>query len=133
MFEVVIPGQPPSVNHMYSRSRTGGVYKSPGVEAYQILVSHLVKLARPKGWEPRRWIRIEYDFLLHRHADCDNLQKALNDAIAGALGVNDDCFLPCVKSKRTGAKADSASVTIHLTTEDDGAAILGEGASGAPR
>ena len=41
-------------------------------------------------------------FHLKRDIDCDNALKALNDAIAHALNVNDKAFLPSVEAKWTG-------------------------------
>lgn len=110
-----VTGQPPSVNHLYSRRRGGGIYKAEGVERYQTLVVYETKLARPKEWEPAPQIRIFYDFLLWRKADADNLKKALNDAIAIALGVNDDCFLDCTRSKVSGVKKAEAGVTVTVS------------------
>lgn len=116
-FSVLIPGQPPSVNHMYAPNRQGGLRKVEGVETYQVMTAHLVRLARPTGWTPTAHIRIFYDFYLSRKADCDNLQKALNDAIAAALGVNDDTFLPCTNSKQLDRANPRVEVTIR--TLDD--------------
>lgn len=101
-----VEGQPPSVNRMY-RTTQGRVYKDPKVEAYQVLVTYMAKLARPKGWEPPSPLRISYSFFLKRDADCDNLLKALNDAIAQALGINDRVFLPCVRNKFVDGRIDS--------------------------
>lgn len=115
-FEVTIPGPFPSVNHMYGY-RNGRVYKKAGVETFQVGVARLVQTARPSGWRPAARIRILYDFHLNRKADCDNLQKALNDAIAAALGVDDDCFLPCARSKETGVKAALANIVVTIINE----------------
>ncbi len=97
-WSVTIPGPIPSTNHIYGY-REGRVYKKPGIEQFQTVVAHLVKLARPKGWEPATQIRLTYAFSLNRKTDADNLLKMLNDAIAQALGIDDDIFLPCVISK----------------------------------
>lgn len=110
----VVPGQPPSVNHLYGQ-HGGRRFKAAGVEAYQVLVSHVVKLARPRDWVPAGDVRIEYAFYLNRPADCDNLAKALNDAIAAALGVNDRTFLPCTRSRVTGIKRDEARVEVWIS------------------
>jgi Holliday junction resolvase RusA-like endonuclease len=47
--------------------------------------------------------------------DCDNVLKALNDAIAIGLGVNDKVFLPCVRSKEIGIKSPRVIVTVEYT------------------
>lgn len=128
-FTVTIPGPFPSVNHMYGY-RNGRVFKRPGVESFQVLVAHLVRLAKPLGWAPKPQIRITYDFFLNRHADCDNLQKALNDAIAAALEIDDDRFLPCARSKVAGVPKAEARIVVAITNEgheDDQSAVLGEG------
>lgn len=113
----IIPGPFPSVNHMYRPVLVGGhprIAKVAGVENWQTAVSLIVKSARPSGWGSNGQIRLIYDFYLRHDADCDNLQKALNDAIASALGVNDACFLPCVRSKSLGAKANEVRVAITI-------------------
>ena len=97
-WSITIPGPIPSSNHIYGYT-AGRVYKKAGIEQFQTVVAHLTRLARPKGWEPTRQIRLTYAFNLTRKADCDNLLKMLNDAVAQALGVDDDIFLPCVISK----------------------------------
>ena len=104
----IIPGQPPSVNHMYvlARTKAGRPYqaKAPGVEAYQIVVSALCRQARPSLWVPNIQIPVRYAFHVKRDIDCDNAMKAINDAIAIALEVNDRAFLPCVSEKTTKNK-----------------------------
>jgi Holliday junction resolvase RusA-like endonuclease len=120
-----IPGQPPSVNNMYTQIilRRGvsavpirSVKKDEHVAAYQVAASLIARSAKPRGWTPNGGqIRIYYDFELRRMADADNLLKALNDAIAKALNVDDKVFLPCVRSKTTGSKDPKVVVEI-----DDG-------------
>jgi Holliday junction resolvase RusA-like endonuclease len=112
-WQFVVPGQPPSVNHMYARTRAGGVRKSSGVEAYQAGVTLIARTSRPSGWKyDFGFVRLEYEFRLKRDIDCDNLLKALNDAIAVALEMNDRFFLPCVKSKEIGVKDPDVRVTV---------------------
>jgi Holliday junction resolvase RusA-like endonuclease len=102
---------------MYARRPDGKVYKKAGIETWQTAVARIVQTARPSGWLPTRQVRLYYDFHLVRRADCDNLQKALNDAIAHALGVNDDIFLPCARSKTTGADYAFVEVTVENVDE----------------
>lgn len=112
----VIPGRAPSVNHMYLPGRTfGSRRKAPGVEAWQASVANIARSARPSGWRPSGQVRLVYDFYLNRRADCDNLQKAMNDAIAAALGVDDDIFLPCARSK---TKVPTAQERIEVEVSD---------------
>lgn len=132
-FRFSIPGQPPSVNHLYRiaagtvTDRNGKtVYgadgkpkkyrrmvKTEGVEAYQQSVGWIVKATKPKAWSPSDRIRVRYWFYLKRDIDCDNALKALNDGIARALGVNDKTFLPCVVDKTTGHKQPYVEVEIE--------------------
>lgn len=109
---VTIPGQPPSLNHNYRiiriKHRDGTSHQQLGkvkdVETYQLIVTSLVRRALPTDYKPvaGRQIRVRYRFFLRRDADCDNMLKAINDALAIGLGVNDKQFLPCVESKITG-------------------------------
>lgn len=132
-FSFTIPGQPPSVNHLYKIAtstatdkfgqtvygsdgkpkRYRRMVKAEGVEAYQTAVGRIVQTARPRGWQPGNRVRLRYWFHLKRDMDCDNALKALNDAIARALGVNDKIFLPCVQEKTTGNKEPSVRVEIE--------------------
>jgi Holliday junction resolvase RusA-like endonuclease len=96
---------------MYAPGRTfGSRRKAPGVEAWQTKVALIVRSSRPSGWAPQGQVRIVYDFHVNRDADCDNLMKALNDAIAAALGVDDRIFLPAARSKTKVATADERIV-----------------------
>jgi len=113
-WQFTVPGQPVSVNHMYERTARGGIRKADGVEAYQAGVTYIARTARPSGWKYNGgFVRIYYEFRLKRDIDCDNSQKALNDALAIALEMNDRNFLPCVKSKEVGVKDPSVTVTVE--------------------
>jgi hypothetical protein len=106
------------------RERGSGTYrsmaKSDGVEDYQVLASLLVNTTIPSAWkrflqsDSTTQIRVKYWFHLGRDADCSNMLKALEDAIARAMGVNDSRFLPCVAGKDTGNKEPWTSVEISL-------------------
>jgi hypothetical protein len=113
-WRMTLPGPPPTVNHSYKivrvpRKGGGGLVsrlgKADGIEAYQTGVTYITKVAKPTGWEPGRQIRLRYQFFLNREIDCDNALKAINDAIALGLGVNDRIFLPCVESKIVDKRA----------------------------
>jgi Holliday junction resolvase RusA-like endonuclease len=114
-FQFTVEGQPPSVNHMYARTRTGGVRKADGVESYQTGITHIVRTTRPVHFvlPENVYIHIHYAFYLKRDIDCDNLLKALNDAIAIGLGVNDKWFLPCVEFKAIKQKEPHVFVTVE--------------------
>lgn len=120
-FAFDVPGQPPSRNHTYRiirvKHRDGGSHqqlgKVPGVEDYQLVVTALARRARPASWAPLAQIRIRYWFNVKRDIDCDNAMKALNDAIAIGLGVDDKAFLPCVVEKTTGVKEPYVRIEIE--------------------
>lgn len=119
-FRFTVPGQPPSVNHTYRvvriRHRDGGSHqqlaKHREVETYQVVVSSLVRAAKPIGWNPPGQIRIRYWFRVGRAIDADNTLKAINDAIKIGMGTrlagkrlvpiwDDKLFLPCVQELTT--------------------------------
>lgn len=105
------------MNTMYivARNRSTGrpyITKAKGVETYQLIASAAARKARPAEWTPRAQIRVRYAFYVKRDIDCDNALKALNDAIAIALDVNDKIFLPCVIRKTTGCKEPYVQVWI---------------------
>jgi Holliday junction resolvase RusA-like endonuclease len=115
-FTFEVPGQPPSVNHMYVRvrGRWDRQTKAPGIEQYQQDVVYLCRASKPAGWTvPEGYIRLCYTFHLRRDADCDNLLKVLNDAIAMALNVNDRMFLPCVVDKTVGSKTPRTIIEVR--------------------
>ena len=115
---VSVPGVPPSVNHMYlprvTMTATGSyrsLRKADGVEEYQAIAAMFVKTTMPKAWRQALekhtgYICIRYWFHLKRDIDCDNALKALNDAVAKAIGVNDKRFLPHVVDKYVGKNED---------------------------
>ena len=126
-WRVEVPGQPPSVNHMYKptirESKEGSfrsMAKEGGVETYQTLAALLVKTTIPSAWkrylqsDSTSQIKVTYWFHLGPDADCSNMIKALEDSIARAMGVNDSRFLPCVVGKDTGNKEPWTSVEISL-------------------
>lgn len=113
-FKVTIPGQPPSVNHMYANSRGGGKHKAPGVEQYQTDAYRIARSAKPSGPTPSGQLRVLYWFHLSGSPDADNHFKALNDSLAMALGVNDKVFVPCVVELETGCSPQEARVVVQI-------------------
>jgi Holliday junction resolvase RusA-like endonuclease len=121
---IKIPGQPPTVNHMYkeathqAKDKLGNpVYwpngkpkmfrtkvKGDGVQAYQDSVTWYTKAAVPSKWEPSERVRLRYWMHLKRDIDADNLKKAINDAIAHGLRIDDRIFLTTDEAKWTGEK-----------------------------
>lgn len=115
-FRILVPGQPPSLNDTYRivrvRHRDGSSHqqlaKRKEVETYQVIVSSLVRQAKPADWDPPGQIRIRYWFRTKRAIDADNTLKAINDAIKIGMGTmvknnkvvpiwDDKLFLPCVQ------------------------------------
>lgn len=134
-WRVTIPGQPPSLNHTYKpvifprKDSTGrqifdasgrtitriGMTKKKDVADYQTGVVRLTRVSRPSGWQPSgEQIRVTYQFFLKRRIDCDNAMKALNDALAMAIGVDDDLFMPCVLSKQVDGKEKNPRVVVEI-------------------
>jgi len=118
------------MNHSYKpvmlrkRSAAGASYtrigmaKLSAVAAYQTDVMLLARSAKPSNWRPAGdWIRVRYRFFLRRSIDCDNAMKALNDALALAIGVDDKRFLPCVTSKSVQSKEPNPRVEVEISDE----------------
>lgn len=89
------------------------IVKAPGVENYQTGVMLQVRSAKPSKWIPGSRVRIWYDFHLDADIDCDNALKALNDAIAAAIGCDDKAFMPCVRTKVTGVKEPYVKIEVQ--------------------
>lgn len=130
-WRIVIPGQPPTVNHAYRaatkyRKTKGGsrvpyasIIKDSQATSYQEAAALITSTARPSGWQwEGGFIRLVYRFYLHRDADCDNLLKVLNDAISAKIDVNDRWFLPMVMSKKIVPPGE-ARVEVLIVQEGD--------------
>lgn len=130
-FRFVVPGQPPSVNSTYRivrvKHRDGSSHqqlaKRSDVETYQVMVSSLVRSARPHNWDPPGQIRIRYWFHVQRAIDADNTLKAINDAIKLGMGTkivgrkvvpiwDDKLFLPCVQELTTKNKEPYVEIEV---------------------
>jgi hypothetical protein len=119
------------VNHAYEpqtayrKTRAGAnvpytrIGKNEAATAYQYAAALIVGTARPSGWTWQGgYLRLVYRFYLSRDADCDNLLKILNDAIARKIDVNDRWFLPMVMSKRI-VREHEARVEVTIIQEGD--------------
>lgn len=105
------------MNTMYvvARNRSTGrpyITKAAGVETYQLIATSACRRARPADWVASERIRVRYAFHVKRDVDCDNALKALNDAIALGLDINDRIILPCVIEKTTGNRSPYVQVWI---------------------
>lgn len=130
-WRIVIPGQPPTVNHAYRattkyRRTKGGskvayasIVKDSLASSYQESAGLITSASKPSGWKwSGGFIRLVYRFYLHRDADCDNLLKVLNDAISAKIDVNDKWFLPMVMSKKI-VTTKEARVEVVVVQEGD--------------
>lgn len=122
---VVVYGQPPTTNKMYSakmrsiwrdgvRHNVPQMVKNPKVEKYQTDAVLQIRSAKPSRWKPDGFVRLNFRLYLVRNIDADNTLKALSDAIQIAIGVNDSWFLPCVESKEWGLSPRDARVEIDI-------------------
>lgn len=104
-WSVTLPIVPPSWNASYkigrhtrmtaSGPRTySGLVKRPKRELWDAQMLPVVRSAKPSRWKPQGWVRIYWRVFLVRHVDMDNLQKAVNDVIEAATGVDDKWYLP---------------------------------------
>lgn len=91
-----------------------GKHKAPGVEQYQLDVYRITKARKPAGPPPAGQLRVLYWFHLPGDPDADNRFKALNDALAMALGVNDKVFIPCVVEMEFGCPLSEARVVVQI-------------------
>lgn len=132
---IKIPGQPPSMNHMYkeatqtAKDKFGNpVYwpdgrpktfrtkvKNDGVQTYQDSVTWYTKAAKPSGWSPAERVRLRFWYHLKRDIDGDNAQKAINDAIAHGMGIDDRVFLTTIEAKWT--KESDPFVLVEVENE----------------
>jgi Holliday junction resolvase RusA-like endonuclease len=119
-------GQPPSWNasyHITKAERTrndGSRYEYSTLSKRQKIVDYqndavlVIRTAKPSRWAPEGQIRVKWRIFLSRNIDCDNVMKAIHDAIEKATGVNDSAFLPCVESKVWGIHPSEARIEITL-------------------
>jgi Holliday junction resolvase RusA-like endonuclease len=124
-----IPGQPPSWNASYKivkqyRSTASGasvpfhtLAKKEKVIQWQQDAVFIIRSAKPSRWHPEWQIRVFYWFYLSRDMDCDNILKAVNDAIEMATEVDDKRYLPCVVEKHIVPKKNAM---IAVQIEDPG-------------
>lgn len=119
-----LEGQPPSWNHSYTivtKYRIGtyggripysSLAKKQKVKDYQEAAIWIIKAAMPHDWKPKGLVRTKFRFYLARDIDCDNILKAVHDALATAIRVDDKMFLPCVIKKETGWPKKHAKVEV---------------------
>ena len=127
-FSVVIPGQPPSVNHTHKdaliQRRDGTTtrkrIKVPEAAEYIKNVWGSVLEARPRGWAPpvylpkegRGLIFVDIRLYLARDVDADNTAKCLMDGVKLALGIDDDQLLPRYQHKIVGVEKPRVELVV---------------------
>lgn len=118
VIRVLVPGQPPSVNHTHVNAfldRADGTQARKRVKGaraaeYIKLVWGSVLEMKPRGWtappyEPKEgkgMIVINIWLFLRGEVDADNTLKCLMDGVKLGLGVDDKRFLPRFQHKSTG-------------------------------
>ncbi len=115
-FSVVIPGDPPALNATYrvvTIKGHGRLAKTSEVTTWQTGTAFLVRAAKPSGWAPSRRVRVEVSWFTTRKRDADSGIKALLDALAAGLGINDSCFLPTVLSNEVDKASPRTVVTVR--------------------
>ena len=105
-WSVTLPSPPPSWNNSYRIVKARGTRRDGHPYTYSTLAKTkklvewqadmlmVIKSASPSRWTPNGWVRIYWRVFLNRHIDMDNLQKAVNDVIEEATGVDDKWYLP---------------------------------------
>jgi len=80
----------------------------------------VVRSAKPSRWDPGdRWVPVIWFVKLERHIDMDNLQKAVNDVLEMATGVNDKWFYPIFAQPLTGASRKEAGIALLIDPPPD--------------
>jgi hypothetical protein len=97
-WRVVIPGQPPSLNHAYHPTvivrggkRIHTISKTDEAATYQAGATQITKVARPSGWTVPRGqrVRIRFWYYLNPAIDLDNIKKLVIDAVSRAIPTDD--------------------------------------------
>jgi Holliday junction resolvase RusA-like endonuclease len=134
VWQIEVEGDPPTWNHSYRigyiRGRPG-IVKLQSVSDWQAYVSLMVRVARPSDWQPGRRVRVVIDWRTSRARDCDAGLKALLDAVATGLGVNDRIFLACIRSNEVDRARPRTLITI--ANEEDCDCHLQHGQQALPQ
>jgi Holliday junction resolvase RusA-like endonuclease len=123
-FAFTMPGQPPSWNHMYrwtTRNVNGRQVriqvKTEAAATYQTQLAWIARSACPSDFRPEGQVIVTYNMFLDRDLDADNVMKAVNDALATAIGINDKRFLPVTLIKEHGHKNPEVYIACYDAEE----------------
>lgn len=126
---MTFPGRPPTWNDSYRivrkyTYRNGQKHyfhtlaKTDQLVRWQEDMVLIAKSAKPSKWSPTSWVRVDWRVRLERHIDMDNLQKAVNDVLEMATGVNDKWFVPTFEIPLIGVPRSHAGIRLTLTPCD---------------
>ena len=112
---------PPTANHLHTVAR-GRKIKSATGRAYDNEVAWRIttdRRANPEAWRPTRTDRLAVTLDAYapdnRRRDLDNLSKAINDAVAAALGF-DDSQIDVLTLRRRAVDRTNPRITLTLET-----------------
>jgi len=95
---------PPTVNHIYARTKRGGVMLNPKAKAYREEVIGLVGKGHT-AFAGGIAVRIEVYMPDRRKRDLDNLGKAVLDSLTHAGVWNDDSQIGCLLFIKRGIES----------------------------
>ena len=90
--------------------------KTEKLVSWQEQMTMVVRSAKPSRWSPppKTFVKVTWEVRLVRHIDMDNLQKAINDVLEAATGVNDKWFYPVFLLPVVGVRERDASVRLTV-------------------
>jgi Holliday junction resolvase RusA-like endonuclease len=119
MIRVSVPGLPPSVNHAHVRHVQGGRGLTPEAAAWQAGATMLIRTAAAVAGVslPRKTpLAVSVDLVAPDcyRWDVDNMGKAVCDALAAALGIDDRYICALTLTKQRGPVAEThLAVTVQ--------------------
>jgi len=93
---------PPTINHMYGRRPSGGVYLLPAGKHFRAEVWVMFKAAKGVKQEGRLAMFITVYPPDKRRRDLDNIVKAVQDGLMHAGAYEDDCQIDGLRVERAG-------------------------------
>ncbi|EEX48661.1 RusA family crossover junction endodeoxyribonuclease [Jonquetella anthropi] len=119
IFEIEIPGLPPTVNHFYRTSRTGVRYKTAEGKAWQAGVVLLMRTANKNYQAYAGEVGLYIDLMStdKRRWDVDNRIKALQDCLASAGVIKNDTQVIELHARRVHGDDEKTNVMIYKLAE----------------